>query len=31
MDSAELGVVVGGVLLIGFIVWFFFGGQEAAE
>lgn len=29
MDAAELGVLVGGVLLIAFVLWFFFGKREA--
>lgn len=30
MDAAEIAVVVGAVLLIGFILWFFFGPRTAA-
>jgi hypothetical protein len=29
MDTAEIAVVVGAALLIGFILWFFFGAQGA--
>jgi plastocyanin domain-containing protein len=29
MDAAELGVLVGGVLLIAIILWYFFGRREA--
>ena len=29
MDAAELGVVIGGVLLIAFVLWFFFGQRQA--
>ena len=29
MDSAELGVLTGGALLIAFILWYFFGAREA--
>ena len=25
MDSAEIAVVIGSVLLIGFVLWYFFG------
>lgn len=27
MDSSEIGVVIGGMLLIGFLLWYFFGEQ----
>lgn len=29
MDAMEMGVVVGGLLLIAFVLWFFFGKREA--
>jgi len=29
MDAAELAVLIGGVVLIAFVVWFFFGKREA--
>ena len=29
MDAAEIGVVIGGVALIGFVLWYFFGEREA--
>jgi plastocyanin domain-containing protein len=29
LDGAEVGVIVGGLLLIGFILWYFFGPREA--
>jgi plastocyanin domain-containing protein len=29
MDAMEIGVVVGGLLLIAFVLWFFFGKREA--
>lgn len=28
MDAAEMGVLIGGVGLIGFMLWFFFGGRS---
>lgn len=28
MDTAEIGVLIGGVLLIAFTLWFFFGGKS---
>lgn len=28
MDSAEIGVLIGGVLLIAFTLWFFFGKRD---
>lgn len=28
MDSIEIGVIVGGVALIGFVLWYFFGERE---
>ena len=28
MDAAEIGVLIGGVSLIAFTLWFFFGGRE---
>lgn len=28
MDTAEIFVLVGGVVAIGFTLWFFFGGKE---
>ena len=31
MDTQEIVVTVGGVLLIGFILWFFFGPKEATR
>ena len=30
MDTAEILVLVGGLSLIGFVLWFFFGGREEA-
>lgn len=30
MDTAEILVLVGGIALIGFVLWFFFGAREAA-
>ena len=30
MDASEIGVIVGGVALIGFILWYFFGEREQA-
>lgn len=30
MDSAEIFVVIAGIGLIGFVLWFFFGAREAA-
>ncbi len=30
MDASEIGVIVGGVTLIGFILWYFFGEREKA-
>ncbi len=30
MDTSEIGVIVGGVALIAFIVWYFFGEREKA-
>jgi Heavy metal binding domain len=30
MDTVEIFVLVGGLSLIGFVLWFFFGGREAA-
>lgn len=29
MDAAEIGVLAGGVLLIGLVLWYFFGEREA--
>lgn len=29
MDAAEIGVLLGGVILILFTLWFFFGGRRA--
>jgi plastocyanin domain-containing protein len=31
MDAAEWGVVVGGVILVGAILWYFFGEREAVR
>jgi plastocyanin domain-containing protein len=31
MDAAEIVVVVGGVALIGFVLWYFFGERERVE
>ncbi|MES2464796.1 MAG: cupredoxin domain-containing protein [Armatimonadota bacterium] len=31
MDTSEIGVIVGGVALIGFILWYFFGERQKAE
>lgn len=31
MDASQIGVIVGGVLLIGFILWYFFGEREQKE
>ncbi len=28
MDASEIGVIIGGVALIGFILWYFFGERE---
>jgi plastocyanin domain-containing protein len=30
MDTSEIGVIVGGVTLIGFVLWYFFGEREKA-
>jgi plastocyanin domain-containing protein len=30
MDASEIGVIVGGVTLIGFVLWYFFGEREKA-
>ena len=30
MDTSEIGVIVGGVTLIGFVLWYFFGEREQA-
>jgi hypothetical protein len=27
MDTAEIGVLIGGISLIAFTIWFFFGGR----
>ncbi len=31
MDTSEIGVIVGGLALIGFILWYFFGERETTE
>jgi hypothetical protein len=31
MDSAEVGVLIGGVACIAFTLWFFFGGRTAGR
>lgn len=31
MDTAEIGVVIAGVLLIAFVLWYFFGERERAN
>ena len=31
MDSAAIGVLIGGTALIAFTLWFFFGGREAGS
>lgn len=31
MDAAEIGVVIGGAMLIAFVLWYFFGKREAVS
>ncbi|MBC8102361.1 MAG: cupredoxin domain-containing protein [Cytophagales bacterium] len=31
MDASEIGVIVGGTALVGFLLWFFFGEREKTE